>query len=289
MNRWRLMGVAAGLTVTVACPPGAPAQAIMLRYAPKVGEAHRYEVTATGAMDLTIEALEQASRTENSAEVQCEEKVVCQAGEVTRLQADLLGGKTTTRSEGRTESAEAPTGRVVVEVDQRGRMGKVVEVVLNGKEIGQELGAWAEFLWKWSRCCALPEGDVKVGDSWADTFGSSLPTGGPAVKVSIKSQLLEVTTFQGRQCAKIRTTFSGPLEAKGSDMGPFGSEGATTGRLQGDFIWQYDYENSVLAAAEGSGSMEESRLLEGVLGPGMPNRTVVSTKMQMSVKIALAQ
>jgi hypothetical protein len=72
-------------------------------------------------------------------------------------------------------------------------------------------------------------------------------------------------------------------------MGPFGSVGPTTGNLQGDLTWYYDSANSVFVAGEGSGSMEESRFLEGMLGPGMPNRTAVSTKMQTNVRITLVQ
>jgi hypothetical protein len=266
-----------------------PAHAIVLRYAPKVGEVHRYEVTAAGAFEMTIEALGQTSRTESGAEVQCEQRALSQTGDVTRLQTDLLGGKSTTKCDDQTESGEAPSGKVVVEVDRRARVTRLVEMNLEGKDASQEVGPWAEFLSKWSQCCALPEGDVEVGDTWADTFTNSLPAGGPRIKVSIKSQLLDVTTFQGRQCAKIRTTFSGPVELEGEDMGPFGSVGPTTGKLEADLTWYYDYANSIFVGGEGSGGLEMSRFLEGILGPGMPNRTGVSTKMQTNVKIALAQ
>jgi hypothetical protein len=108
-------------------------------------------------------------------------------------------------------------------------------------------------------------------------------------KVAIKSQLLDLAEYMGRRCARIRTTFDGPLESGAESLGPFGNVEATTGRVQGDLIWQYDWENSVLVAGEGSGSMEESRLLEGILGPGMPDRTVVSTKEQVKLRIALDQ
>jgi hypothetical protein len=266
-----------------------PAHAIVLRYAPKVGEVHRYEVKAAGSFEMTMGAEGQNSPTQTTAEVQCEQRALSQTGDVTRLQTDLLGGKTTTKCDDQTQSGEAPSGKVVVEVDRRGRVAKVVEMVLDGKEVSQEQGPWAEFLSKWSQCCALPEGDVEVGDTWADTFTNSLPAGGPRIKVSIKSQLLDVTTFQGRQCAKIRTTFSGPVELEGEDMGPFGSVGPTTGKLEGDLTWYYDYANSIFVGGEGSGGLEMSRFLEGILGPGMPDHTAVSTKMLMTVKIALLQ
>ena len=266
-----------------------PAHAIVLCYAPKVGEVHRYEVTAAGAFEMTIEALAETSRTETTAEVQCEQRALSQTGDVTRLQTDMLGGETTTKCDDQTQSGEAPSGKVVVEVDRRGRVAKVVEMVLDGKEVSQEQGPWADALSSWSQFAALPDGDVNVGDSWTDTFLIALPHRMPRIKMSVKSQLLDVTTFQGRQCAKIRTTFSGPLELEGEDMGPFGGAGPTTGQLQGDLTWYYDYANSIFVGGEGSGGLEMSRFLEGILGPGMPDHTAVSTKMLMTVKIALVQ
>jgi hypothetical protein len=266
-----------------------PAHAIVLRYAPTVGEVHRYEVKAAGSFEMTMGAEGQNSPTQTTAEVQCEQRALSQTGDVTRLQTDLLGGKTTTKCDDQTESGEAPTGKVVVEVDRRARVTRLVEMNLEGKDASQDLAPWAEALSSWSQFAALPEGDVNMGDSWTDTFLIALPHGMPRIKVSVKSQLLDVTTFQGRQCAKIRTTFSGPVELEGEDMGPFGSVGPTTGKLQGDLTWYYDYANSIFVAGEGAGSLGMSRFLEGILGPGMANRTAVSTKMLASVKIELVQ
>jgi hypothetical protein len=285
MNRWLLTGAAATALLTTCLP----AHAVVLRCAPKVGEVHRYEVTAAGSFEMTIPGAEgQTGGRQTTAEVQCEQKVLSQTGEVTRLQTDLLGGKGTTTMDGEAEPVQVPTGRAVLELDRRARITKVVEVNLAGKDVSQRLGPWAEFLSNWSQFSAFPEGDAKVDDSWTATFTSRLPLGGERIEMSIKSQLLDLTSLQGRQCAKIRTTFSGPLKLEGSDMGPFGSVGPTTGNLQGDLTWYYDYENSVFVAGEGSAGMERSRFLQGLLGLGMPDGTFTD-KMVMNVKVALVQ
>jgi len=291
MNRRWLAGAAAAALVTTWA--GGRAHAVVLRYTPKAGAVHRYRVTAARALEATIEPLRDTSRTriafEVAVEVRCEQKVLAQTGEVTRVETRLLGGKGTTSMHGQTESIGIPTGRAVVELDRRARATRVVDTVLEGKEASRPPGPWAELLTKWSQCWAFPEGDLKVGDTWSDTFTIPLPAGLPRVsKMSIKSQLLQLTSLQGRQCAKIRTTFSGPLELEGSDMGPFGSVGPTTGNLRGDLTWHYDYENSILVAAEGSAHVDMSKFLQGPMGPGVPDHTQ-STKMLMNVKVALAQ
>ena len=284
MNRGWLTGIIVGLTMAVCLP----AHAIVLRYAPTVGEVHRYEVEAAGSFEMTMGAEGQSSPTQTTVEVQCEQRALSQTGAITRLQTNLLGGKGTRKWEGETEPVDVPTGRAVVEVDRRARITKLVEMNVEGTDASQDLAPWAEALSSWSQFAALPEGDVNVGDSWTDTFLIALPHGMPRIKMSVKSQLLDLTSLQGRECAKIRTTFGGPLELEGSDMGPFGSVGPTTGKLQGDLTWYYDYANSIFVAGEGSGGMDMSRSMQGILGPGVSDGTF-GTKMLMNVKIALAQ
>ncbi len=285
MNRRWLLGMSALLALAVCLP----AHAIGLGYVPKVGEVHRYEVTAEGSMGMTIEALRETGRSHTTVEVKCEQTALSQTGKATLLQIKLLGGKGTTEREGHTEPFAVPTASAVIEVDRRGRVTRLVEMNLEGKDANELVRQWTELLSGWSQFSPLPEGEVNVGDTWNDTFPLAVPPRTPAIEISVKSQLLDLTNVQGRQCAKIQTSFSGLIEREGSDMGPFGKAGPTTGNLRCDLTWYYDYANSIFVGGEGAGGIDMSRFLQGPLGPGMPNRTAMSTKMQMNVKIVLVQ
>jgi hypothetical protein len=107
---------------------------------------------------------------------------------------------------------------------------------------------------------------------------------GPEMELAFNSRLLKLTTFQDRKCAKIRTTFSGPMHLDMSSMGmPAGEDAEMEATLQGDMLWYYDYESSVYVYGEGTVGIDMSFSMPEEMGGA------VTVKMVLNIKTGLAR
>jgi len=277
-----LRRVAMVMTVGLALAVCLPAQAIVLTYAPRVGEVHKHKETVSGRTESTMEGADQPMRGEITGEREYSEKALSQTDRVTRVQTDLRGGKITLVVLGQSQSMDMPTGKLIADVDSRGQMlnsqfsgssGTLGSMLPGGDTPGlSQYGTFAA-------------GDVDLNDEWTGKVTIPASQGMPATELTFKSTLLDLTTFQDRKCAKIRTTFTGPLKADLSDMPsmPAGIETTTEGAMSGDLVLYYDYENSVYVYGEGTISMDMKTSMSGA---GMPAASM-TTKLLMNIKTSL--
>jgi hypothetical protein len=265
-----------------------PVHAVVLRFEPKVGETHRHKLTISGRM--TMEMMGEEMRVETTAEVDYAEKALSREGDVTQYETELLGGELTMVNEtlgGQTQTIDTPAGRVVAEYDGRGRLVKVVEHEFEGQVSEQPLmGSGPESMATSSHYGSFPEGDVKEGDVWSDTIVMPLAPDGPEVEMEFTSELLALTTFQSRKCAKIRTSFSAPLAVDATDFGvPASGEdaGGVEATLQGDVVMYYDYENSLYVYGQGTVGMDMNIAMAEAEMPGgdMTMKMIMNLKMVM--------
>ena len=284
MRRGYVVGLLAGMWL-VSC---VPAQAVVLRYHPKVGEVVKHKISMAGRMETTMPAAGQSMRMEMTGVVDYAEKALSETEETTRMENRWLGGKMSLKMNGESQSVDMPTGKLVVDLDRRGRMVKMVEAEFGGESpAGGMMGPDLENLPTWSQFGAFPEDDVKVDDSWSEELEFPALEGGPELTLVVNSRLLALTTYQERKCAKIRTSFEGPMSMDISKVAPAGAaaEGAMEAVLQGDMLWYYDYENSVYVYAEGAIGMN---MTMAMAGPEMAGGEM-AMNMVMNVKYALAE
>lgn len=292
MNKCSAVGLLAALFLAAPLP----AHAILLRYRPKINALTKHRIAADGTLTASSEETGQITEMEVTAHVDCREKALSDTAETTRVETRWIRGVVTAKTNGQVRTEQLATRRSVVEMDQRKRLLEIVEQDSQaggepGDPVGAALKAWAGLL---GRLGALPEGDVAVGDFWSDEltfpapapstddilpriphdFGVEMlaPPGGFGRVVSARSELLALTTFQGRKCAKIRTSFEG---CSAPDL----SEPATpTGDVtfQGHLLRYYDYENAVEIYRELSARAEV-------------RRGAISTVTALELKITLAE
>ena len=263
-----LLGAAAAL----------PAHAVVLRYAPKVGVISKYQLTMTGQVDTSLQGLDQAMSLGITGAVQYCETALSESPDRVRVERRTTGGEITLRMGEDAETRQVPGSRMVADMDRRGRLLKIVEQDAGGRPaLDDILGVrWTDLV----NIGAFPESEVKVGDTWSDRLEIAGAEGSPAVTLRLTSKLLELATFQGRKCAKIRVTFDGPLTFGAAEDGR--DSGSMKALLHGDGIWYYDYENGLYARAEGTVGL--SMTASGSGSPGLP----MTTKMAMALKLSLA-
>jgi len=101
----------------------------------------------------------------------------------------------------------------------------------------------------------------------------------------VKYKLLDLTTHAGRKCAKIRASWRYEFsDMKMGEEGEGEESAATTGSglHTGDYLFYYDYENSVCAYSEGSVGLEMSVAMPSPSGEG-----TASMKALVNVKTSL--
>lgn len=284
MKRRCAVGLAAGLLL-VAC---LPAHAVVLRYRPKVDEVIKHKLTMAGRMQASVEGMGQLMQLEISGSMDYAEKALSATEETTRVETRLTGGAMTAKADGESQTQDVPTGYMVADIDRRGRVVKMISLEFGGEEAMPEtMGPGAE---TWTsmpaQFGAFPEGDISVNDSWSDELKIPTAPDGPEMTMNIESQLLALTTFQGRKCAKIRTAFEGPMNINLADFAGAGEgvEGTMDAMLQGNMLWYYDYENSVYVYGEGTVGMDMNLSIPGADTPGG-----MTAQMLMNVKMALAR
>jgi len=279
MRRHRLTG----LLVCVLFGVCVPAHAIVLRYSPEPGQVRKSEANMAGKVETAMAAMGQTARIEMTMDMAYAEKIMSRSEGVSRVETEVLGGKVVTKMTQpmeQTQTTDVPTGRVVVDLDNRGRVVKMVEADMPGADMSQFGAQGAESFPNWSQYSSFPEGDIKEGDEWTATLEIPTAPDGPTLNLDLTSELVALTTFQDRKCAKIRTRFSGPMEMDMSGVSG-GQGGATTGTLQGDVLWYYDYENSVYVYGEGTIGMD-MQMDMGEMG-------AMTMKMVMNIKTRLTE
>ncbi len=277
---------AVGLAAWLLLSAGSPAQAIVLRYRPEVNEVTKHKMSMAGSARVSMEGMGQVMQMELTGSLDYAEKALSETDETTRVETRLLGGTMTAKVSGESHTQPMPTGRTVVDRDRRGRLVKIVEAEFENLATPQLMGPGAE---TWTNMPnqfgAFPEGDIEVNDSWSEQLEIPTVPGGPEIGMTINSRLLALTTFQGHKCAKIRSSFEGPIKLDLSELGTptEGVEGTMEATLQGDMLWYYDYENSVHVHYEGAVGMEMNLAMSG---PDAPAGSM-STQVLMDVKMTL--
>ncbi len=275
----------AGVLVVAALP----AHAVVLRFRPQVGTARQYKLTMSGRMTMEMAGVGEAMRTETTAEVEYREKALSREDDLTRYETELLGGKVNMTLGERIETMDVPTGRFVADMDSRGRLVKMVETEFEGETPQQPfMGSGAESMPASFHYAPFPEGDVKEGDTWSDTIAIPTAPDGPELEMTFTSELLALTTFQGRKCAKIRTSFNAPMDMDLEDLGaPAGSDesGTIEAALKGDILMYYDYDNSLYVYGEGTVGMDMNMSMEI---PEMPAGNM-TMKMITNVKMVMTE
>jgi len=277
-----------GLALCAAFAVVLPAQAVTLRYAPKVGDTVRHKVSMAGRTSSNAEdvggPLAEAMHIEVSGTIQYAEKALSETTDTVRIETQVTSGKFTMSIAGQSQDQPVPKGKVVADMDRRGRLVKTIETNFGGKSgVEDFMTGGAGNLSNFSNFAAFPEGDVKAGGIWTDEIKVPASQGGPELNLSLSSRLLDLTTVENRKCAKIRTTFKGPLNFE--SVPGAGDAGSMEATLQGDLIWYYDYENSVYLSGEGQVGMSMNMNMSGPDMPGMP----MSVKMLMNIKLSLVK
>jgi len=285
MKRHCLTGMVALLALAICVP----AHAVVLRFRPKVDSVQKHKASMAGRMETTMEGMGQTMRAEMAIDMEYSEKVLSQTEDATRLETELLGGKGEVTFNQQTQTMDMPTAKMVADLDAQGRVVKVIEVDMpEGAMSEQLMGQGAESFPNWSQFSAFPEGEVNEGDAWGDTISVPTTPGGPELEMTFQSKLIALTTFQSRKCAKIRTSFSAPMDldlAELSEGEEEDAEGAMTATLQGDLLWYYDYENSIYVYGEGTIGMDMKMAMQIPNAPG----GMMTTKMVMNLKTSLVQ
>jgi hypothetical protein len=216
------------------------------------------------------------------------EKALSREDGLTRCETERLGGSIELTQGGQSQIVDLPSARSVADVDSRGRVVKTVEVESERETDEHSLmGAGPESMPTSSHYATLPEGDVKEGDTWSDTISVPWAPGGSEIEVTCSMELLALTTFQSRKCAKIRISFDGPVELDLAELGmPAGEEGAGAMEavLKGDILTYYDYENSLYVYSEGTVGMDGQMTM-----PGMPGGGVMEMKTIMNLKEVMVE
>ncbi len=284
MKRRYAVGLTAGLLLVMCLP----AHAIVLRYRPKVDEVTKHKMTMAGRMEMSIEGMGSLMQMEIDGVLNYAEKALSATEEATRVETRLTGGTMTAKGGGESQTQDMPTGRMVADIDPRGRVLKMVSAEFEGEDAtGQGMGPGAD---TWStmpaQFGAFPEGDINVDDTWSEELRIPTSPDGQEMTMNLESQLLALTTFQGRKCAKVRTSFAGPMNLDMADFGGAagGVEGTMEAMLQGDMLWYYDYENSIYVYGEGAVGMDMNISVAGADMPGG-----MRAQMLMNLKMALAE
>jgi hypothetical protein len=282
MRRRYTVGLVAALWLGLTLP----AHAVVLRYDPEVGQVTKHKIEMAGRTEVTMPGMPDTVRMEMTSLMRYTQKALSKQGGVARLETKFTGGKVTVSAQGETQTMDMPTtGRVVADVDGRRRVVKVIESDLGNMGVPGQMGAAPDAWSSWSSFGAFPERDLNPDDTWTDKLTIPVTPGSAEATITYTSKLLALTTFQDRKCAKIRTSFQGPLKFDPSAFGIPASgsdESAVTATLQGDLVWYYDYEKSVDVYGEGTVGMNMSMTMDIHGGP-----QTMQTKMLLNLKTSL--
>ena len=264
-----------------------PAQAVLLRYNPKVGVATKHKFTMAGRTDVTAPGMAEPMRMEMEAVMHSVQKALSETADAVKVETRLLDSNIKMTVAGQAQTQPIPEIKMVAQMDRRGRTVKVEEADMGDLAgASQMMGGGPETWGNWASFSAFPEKDVKAGAKWSDELSLASVPGMQGMTIKSTSEVLALTTFQGRKCVKMRTVFEAPLDLDLSEMagpGTEGVEGSMEGLMNGTMLWYYDYENSVYAYAEGTIAMSMSMDMGEAMGGSS------TTKMAMNMKMTLVQ
>lgn len=265
-----------------------PAEAVVLRFKPKVNSIVTHKVTMSGQMEMSSEMLPEPMRLQMTMTMTERQKVLGETPEGLKIQTTTSDAKMTMKglkaAGNSRESQQIPDSTIVMIMDDRGRVKEIVSTDIPGAQ-GQ-MPFSNETLASLSGMTGFPEGEVKVNETWRDEVELPGAAGMPEVNVTVNSRLLELLTYEGRKCAKIRSAFKGPLSCDLSQLAgaPAGAAGTVEAMIQGTFTQYYDYENSVWVGGEGQMTMNMTMNLssEGRDMGAMTTKMAMTMKMQMA-------
>lgn len=268
-----------GLAAVLCAAHAGPADAIVLRYRPKVGEVTKYKAEMSGRTHIATGGVEQAEPAQVTSLLRYQERVLRETEELTRVEIELTGGAVTAKVAGTTQSSELPTGRVVVDRDRQSRLAAVVDAEGFGPGV-DALGLGPDAWSKLSALGTLPSGNVEVGDSWTEEVKVPVSAGLPETTIKATSKLLSLTTLQGRRCAKIRTSLRGAMKLDSAQLA--GAVQALEATFEGDLVWHYDYERSVPVHSEGTVT---TVVTVPPREPELPGGVKATTRLQVKVTV----
>ncbi len=289
MRSSRLIGMVVGLWLMAVC---LPAQAVVLRFKPEVNSIVKHKVTMSGRTEMTNDMMPQPMRMGMAMVMTSRQKILGKTDQGLKVQTTTSDGKMTMTfeglegmgdAEGGKQSQKLPDSKMVAIMDERGRLQQIVSSDMPG---ASDMPLSNDTLASLSGMTGFPEGDVKVNDTWTDEMKIPASEGTPEINLSVNSRLLELLTYEGRQCAKIRTSFKGPMSFDLSQMaGKAGSNASGTmeATLQGTFTQYYDYAHSVWVGGDGQMTMSMTMNVsaQGVDTGPMNMKMAMNIKMQM--------
>jgi len=263
--RRRVALIAVGLALWLAGLSVA-AQAVMLRYTPKVGAKVSYDETQTSTTDATMAGKPVHSQTTMHMTVTYTVKAKAPKGVRAEMAMRNASMSMTMPGAKQPMTQKMPDTTTAMVIDERGH----IEREKTGGKGPQAMGAGDDPLTAVIGFSLLPNKEVKPGETWTDTLESKSAGMAPGMKVTFTSRLVELTTYQGRRCAKLNTTLKGTISG---GMGP--------GTIQGQGTEYYDYENSVWMGGEAKMTMTMKFSAPQGKGPGGSMVTKITGTMKL--------
>ncbi|MBN1461428.1 MAG: hypothetical protein JXA57_18020 [Armatimonadetes bacterium] len=294
MNTSRL---ALWLALIVVSWAGSAAQAVEMKYTPKVGEPTQHRVMLAGRLTMETDSPFMQGfildRAQVSARIDYVSKPVSRSGDTTNIEVEMTGSEVSITTAEGPEKTSLGSAEATMEVDSRLEVldasfttdEDYTSLSDDAAEAIDTFGVGAGGWWDLIDVLYLPEKDVTVGAEWTyEDTGADFVGAEGAPPLVVKYKLLELTTHAGRKCAKISTSLK--YEFSEVDISPEEDEEGrmtTSGTLSGEYLSYYDYENSIQVYHEGSTGADVTVRFEH---PDLPE-TEVRTKIVMNVKAAL--
>lgn len=290
---WLLLALTLGLA-------SAQANAVVLRYNLRPGDVARYRESVSTATQMTLGTPAQGQQQEMKQTITATYKETVKsvsADRITLVRAREAGKISVSNGPQGQQQQNLPPVQVIIVMTPLGMVISANEYPTNQKSpAAANLDIASEAALSH---LPLPKRDVKPGDSWSSQIklrsftGSSTPS-----SVTITSRLLAVAPFRGRNCAKIRSSYSVPINsplslAAGAGSSSLGSgQAVAKGKLSGTIVWHFDYKTGQVISAEGpaSGNVTSKLSFPGPASKsGQPTKVTIPMTMviKASTKAAL--
>jgi hypothetical protein len=269
MRRSRLVGAAVGLWMLFVV---LPAQAVLLRYTPKVGTISSYTVTTAIRNETTSESLPAPLLLQYSGTTRIRVKVLAQTSGGRKVQSSAAGGtvKRVIKGVGAT-TLKRPDSSLAAIYDDQAYLTQVVSTS-TGRASGQSITA-DNTIYALGVIPFTAE-EVKPGDTWTGEIQFPLLLEAPPSSFKATVRLLSVAPYKGRTCAKLRVTYNGDYAVDLSQTPQArarNAQGSSSGTVEGSVIAYYDYADSVWVDASGKVTTTGDATIEA---PGRQSMTV---------------
>jgi len=261
---------------------GLPAQAVRLRYAPKVGTVSTYMVSTsarTQATSVSLPAPKHSQYTSVSAE---QVKVLGVTPSGCKVQSSVGGSPAWQAISGQgTKKLAKPASTMVADYDTRGRLLRVVSTSARWRE-REAGGISADNTLYALGVIPFPAGEVNPGATWTDQIRIPLLLGAPLTDMNATVRLLAVAPYRGRPCAKLRVTYRGPYFV--TAPGPNGEQASASGTTECTVTAYYDYVNCIWVDGSGkSVTAANMTIAREAGGPGVDLNVVTVTNFKMTL------